>query len=235
MRQTEELQQSQRKNWRKYVVWGGCAVSSILIVCGVLSLSIERRVYGAIPNTLHEVLGIEWDHKYSLLSLVQVTGAAGGYDYLLMGTFALFVVVGPLLRSFLCILASICPCDNTSWARRILLASLEFVGAFCAWEVLVAAVGMVDLLMPSITSTVIMNPSCAEISRDGSCLSVEFDLLDSFSFVVVGGLALVVLANWGYGSRRMLIEAERQHFSSSDYELLGRGRLSSEAPLNTVL
>ena len=219
LRQTEELQQAR---WRKYVVWGGCAVTSILVVCGVLALSIERRVHGAIPNTLETVLGIEWDHKYSLLSLVQVTGAAGGYDYLLMGTFGLFIVIGPLLRVFLCILASTCPCDDSSSARRMLLAGIEFVGAFCAWEVLVAAVGMVDLLMPSITSTVILNPSCAAISTDGSCLSVEFDLLDSFTFVLLGGLGLVVLANWGYGSRRTLIEAQGQQQQLADYDLIGR-------------
>ena len=231
LRQTEERRQSRL---RKYAVWGGCGVTSILIICGVLCMSIERRVHGAVPQALEEVLGIEWNHKYSLLSLVQVTGAAGGYDYLLMGTFGLFIVLGPLLRSFLCILASLCHCHETSTARRILLASLEFVGAFCAWEVLVAAVGMVDLLMPSITSTVIINPDCAAISSDGSCLSVEFDLLDSFTFVLLGGLALVVLANVGYGSRRTLIEAEHQPTQASDYQLLGRGRLPSETRLLTA-
>uniref|UniRef100_A0A7S3KVC1 Paraquat-inducible protein A n=1 Tax=Amphora coffeiformis TaxID=265554 RepID=A0A7S3KVC1_9STRA len=232
LRQTEELQQSR---WRKFAVWGGCGVTSILVLFGVLSMSIERRVHGAVPNTLESVLGIEWDQKYSLLTLVQVTGAAGGYDYLLMGTFGLFMVVGPLLRALLCLLASICPCADTSCTRRILLASLEFVGAFCAWEVLVAAVGMVDLLMPSITSTVIMNPNCAAISTDGSCLSVEFDLLDSFTFVLLGGVALVTLANLGYGSRRMLIEAEQeQNQQFSDYVLLGAGRRPSDTRLLTA-
>ena len=209
-------------------------LTSFLVVCGVLTMSIERRVHGAIPNTLQAVLGIEWNHKYSLLSLVQVTGAAGGCDYLLMGTFALFIVIGPLLRVFLCILATICPCENPNRARRVLLASLEFVGAFCAWEVLVAAVGMVDLLMPSITSTVIMNPSCASVSQDGSCLSVEFDLLDSFTFVLVGGLALVILSNWGFESRRTLIEAEQQRQHSSDYVLLREDRVPSNAGLLTA-
>lgn len=233
MRQTEELEQYR---WHKYSVWSGSGVATILVVCGVLCFSIERRVHGAIPNTLHKVLGIEWDHKYSLLSLVRVTGAAGGYDYLLMGTFGLFMVLGPLLRVFLCVLASVCPCAASSRARRILLASLEFVGAFCAWEVLVAAVGMVDLLMPSITGTVILNPDCAAISPDGSCLSVEFVLLDSFTFVILGGLALVCLANLGYGSRRTLIEAERDHQedTAAHYHLLGRGRLPSETRLLTA-
>ena len=69
-----------------------------------------------------------------------------------------------------------------------------------------------------------MNPSCAAISTDGSCLSVEFDLMDSFTFVILGGLGLVVLANWGYGSRRTLIEAQQQQspVQSAEYDLIGR-------------
>jgi hypothetical protein len=218
IRQTEELEQSR---WRKYAVWGGCAVATILVTAGVWSMSIERRVYGAIPHTLQAVLGIEWDQKYSLMSLVKVTGAAKGYDYLLMGTFGLFMVVGPLIRVGLCVLASLCPCADSSRSRRVLLASMEFIGAFCAWEVLVAAVGMVDLLMPSITSTVILSPDCAQISPDGSCLSVEFDLLDPFVTVLLGGLVLVALANYGYGSRRHLVQQAAPPEDAARYNVVG--------------
>jgi hypothetical protein len=217
IRQTEELEQSR---WRKYAVWCGCVVATILVTAGVWSMSIERRVYGAIPHTLQSVLGIEWDQKYSLMSLVKVTGAAKGYDYLLMGTFGLFMVLGPLIRVGLCVLASLCPCASSSRARRALLASMEFIGAFCAWEVLVAAVGMVDLLMPSITSTVILSPDCAQISPDGSCLSVEFNLLDPFATVLLGGLVLVALANYGYGSRRHLVQGESPPDESARYDLV---------------
>ena len=217
IRQTEQRRQSRL---RQYAVWSGCGISAILVFCGVFSLSIERKVHGAIPHALEAVLGIQWNQKYSLLSLVKVTGAAGGYDYLLMGTFGLFIVLGPLIRVLLCIMASLCPCANSGWIRQFLLACLEFVGAFCAWEVLVAAVGMVDLLMPSITSTVILNPECAKVSSDGSCLSVEFDLLDSFTFVLIGGLSLIILANWGYGSRRAHLQAEDQSTEEAEYNAL---------------
>jgi hypothetical protein len=231
IRQTEELEQS---HWRKYAVWAGCGIASILVICGVFTMSIERKVHGAIPHALEAVLGIEWNQKYSLLSLVKVTGAAGGYDYLLMGTFGLFMVLGPLLRIFLCISASLCDCSETSWFRQMLLAFLEFVGAFCAWEVLVAAVGMVDLLMPSITSTVIINPDCAKVSADGSCLNVEFDLLDSFTFVIVGGLALIVLANLGFGSRRSRMENSETPSSSQQYSALGGNMMPRNSGLLTA-
>jgi hypothetical protein len=141
--------------------------------------------------------------------LVQTTGAAGGFDYLLMATFGLFVVVGPVIRAFLCVVAAL---TNTTSSRaknngrgKWLLSTIEFVGAFCAWEVFAAAVFMVNLLMPAITTTIIMKPECSELDPEsGSCLQVEFQLQDSFALLLIGGGTLLLfLANAKFGARNL--------------------------------
>ena len=63
--------------------------------------TMERLVYGAGPKLLHEILGVDWERGYSFQSLMWTTGAAGGWDYMLMGTFGLFCVVGPVVRAAL--------------------------------------------------------------------------------------------------------------------------------------
>jgi Paraquat-inducible protein A len=182
-----------------------------IVVAAVAYSTIARKVTGAIPQVLEKVLGVAWNRPYSLYSLVQTTGAAGGFDYLLMSTFGLFVVAGPVIRAILCVVAALtnttsatAAAATTSGSRRklLLLNSIEFVGAFCAWEVFAAAVFMVNLLMPAITSTIIMKPECAELDPEsGSCLQVEFQLQDSFALLLLGGALLLFLANTKFGAR----------------------------------
>jgi hypothetical protein len=62
---------------------------------------------------------------------------------------------------------------------------IDFIGPFCAWEVFTVAIVMVDMLMPSITATIVMDDRCAQISEDGTCLEVEFAILRSFLLVLV--------------------------------------------------
>jgi hypothetical protein len=74
------------------------------------------------------------------------------------------------------------------------LAAVEFIGAFCAWEVFVVAVLMVDLLMPAITSTIILDQRCSELTNDSTCLEVKFEMLYTFGWVVMGGVFLVLVS-----------------------------------------
>mmetsp|Transcript_6640 Transcript_6640/g.13713 ORF Transcript_6640/g.13713 Transcript_6640/m.13713 type:complete len:127 (-) Transcript_6640:161-541(-) len=54
---------------------------------------------------------------------------------------------------------------------------------------------MVQMLMPSITDTIIRNPACGTMSDDGSCLKIEFNLVPvAFSMVVIGGTTMVALS-----------------------------------------
>jgi hypothetical protein len=73
---------------------------------------------------------------------------------------------------------------------------------------------MVQMLMPSITDTIIRNPVCGQISDDGSCLQIEFNLVPiTFSLVIIGGFSLVGLS-W-IASGRAIDKGETTPFYNS--------------------
>jgi hypothetical protein len=173
------------------------AVASVMLVVLAVDLAtMERVVTGAGPKMLHDILQVNFQREYSLRSLMRVTGSAGGWDYLLMGTFSLFCVFGPVFRALLLLAISVM--DKSDRLRPMVgpVATLvNLVGAFCAWEVFVIAILMVDMLMPTITNTIINNPVCEQISDDGSCLQVEFNVLqNNFSLITVAGILLLSTA-----------------------------------------
>ena len=220
----ELIQSTQRRRSWSQMFYSAVQSCAVLILClvtigavgiGIGSNTIERNVHGAIPDVLRDILGIVWNRSYSLWTLVQTTGAAGGMDFMLMFTFGLFVIFGPASRALLCFLAWMVPLQGRK--RRKLLASIELVGAFCAWEVFAVAVGMVDMLMPAITSTVVMKPEvCSTISDDdGTCLQVNFDLQKSFAlWVVGGGLLLIAVSNLIFGASGRRPQQAPQSLSS---------------------
>jgi len=170
------------------------SVTAILIFYGIDVGTMERQVKGAGPMMLHDILGVDWDVDYSLRSLMWTTGAAGSWDYLLMGTFALFITLGPVVRAVL--LEMVALFYHCHRPVSVLSTLIKFVGPFCAWEVFGIAIIMTQLLMPMITNTIIDNPACASVSEDGSCLQVEFNILPySFSAIVVGWILLCSMSN----------------------------------------
>uniref|UniRef100_A0A7S1Y4K2 Paraquat-inducible protein A n=1 Tax=Grammatophora oceanica TaxID=210454 RepID=A0A7S1Y4K2_9STRA len=163
-----------------------------VVAIAILVPTMERRVHGAIPIMLGDILGVEWNKHYSLTSLMFTTGQFGGWDYMLMGTFALFMVFGPAFRSFLTFVAMAFPVKFSGFRKYVLQPAINFVGAFCAWEVFAVALIMVQLLMPTITATIINRKECSVVEgSNGQCLGVEFAIQDNFALVVIGGLLLV--------------------------------------------
>jgi hypothetical protein len=182
------------RNGRKrlFPFWLPLAAALTLVICHMAAEmpTMERMVYGAGPKLMYEVLGIDWQKPYSFQTLMWTTGAAGGWDYLLMGTFGLFCVVGPVVRAGLLFLVTVL--DLCCFSVSNLAVIVNFLGSFCAWEVFSIATLMVQMLMPSITDTIIRNKVCAQISDDGSCFKMEFNLVPvAFSMVIIGGFTLV--------------------------------------------
>jgi len=167
-------------------------ITALLVLLAAVLPTMERQVHGAGPYLLHEVLGIEWERTFSLYSLMEVTGEAGGPDYLLMGTFALFIIAGPLLRAVLCAINLLFPLSKK--AHGTLLYWINFLGAFCAWDVFFVAVFMINLEIPPITNTIVMRPECKQVSDDGSCLEVEFNLIGAFGTVLAGAALTLLIA-----------------------------------------
>jgi len=181
-------------------------VTLVAVYLGAEMPTMERLVYGAGPKLLHEILGVDWQRPYSFQTLMWTTGAAGGFDYMLMGTFGLFCVLGPVVRAVLLFLTVLL--DNCCVSVTNLAVIVNFLGSFCAWEVFSIATIMVQMLMPSITDTIIRNPACGSISDDGSCLKIEFNLVPiAFTMIVIGGTSMVGLS-WIATGRAMVDEKE---------------------------
>mmetsp|Transcript_4865 Transcript_4865/g.7360 ORF Transcript_4865/g.7360 Transcript_4865/m.7360 type:complete len:632 (+) Transcript_4865:529-2424(+) len=177
----------------------GAITSCVLIVFGILEDTMERTVPGSLPQLANEILGVEWEKPYSLWTLTEVVGAYKGPDYLLMGTFAFFIVLGPLLRTFIMTIDLIVPASKSQHKR--LMTIINFLGAFCAWEVFLVALFLVDMEMPTITNTIINDKDtdlCKilyQVGYDRSCLQIEFHVWNSFVLVILGGTALMQAAS----------------------------------------
>lgn len=179
--------------------WFSCTHAFFSLLVLILSIfatswiTLDRQVHGAVPMLLHQILGVEWSKSYSLRTLSATTGAAGGWDVLLMGTFSLFIVAGPIVRSSLCVLVHVLP--GRLLSTTTIQTFVDLIGAFCAWEVFVIAVAMICLLMPSITGTILMDSRCSQVDPSGSCFEVEFRVLRTFGLVLVAGVLLVLTSN----------------------------------------
>lgn len=113
-------------------------------------------------------------------------------------------------------------------------------------EVFAVAIVMVQMLMPSITNTIIQNKACKQISEDGSCLQVEFNILpESFWTIVTGGLlliafSLVAVNRWtdrGFDTLRTQTQGGRAMFSrvmasNHDYERISTDEQGTIDPLS---
>jgi hypothetical protein len=122
-------------------------------------------------------------------------------DRLLQGTFAWFCVAGPAARAGLCALALLCPAKILRRPGQppppLLLAAIDFVGAFCAVEVLVVAAYLVHALIPSTTATIVDLPQCAQIAPANStaaCFQVLLEPQPSFQWLGIGTVLLLVVA-----------------------------------------
>ena len=196
-----------------HVAWHMVSWMTLLVVIGAtLAITMERRVYGAIPMLLQETFDVVWTKQYNFIWLAYTTALAGQWDYLLMGTFVWFVIAGPILRAALCVIASRYNETSTMTddaivalyrTKRHLSTWIDFIGAFCAWEVFTVAVLMVDLLMPSITSTILIDPRCAQIistnttdsAKNSNCFEVEFDIVKNTFWMVIAGGAVLLLVS----------------------------------------
>jgi len=193
-----------RRVWsvQRYAVLCMVSVLAVVLVCaGVFYPSMERNVSGSLPQISGELLdgGVQWNKSYSMWELSKVTGAAGGADILLMGTFGFFCVLGPLLRGVICVIDLMVPASKSQHKR--LLTFINFLGAFCAWEVFLVALLLVDMEMPQLTNTIVDDrdtPVCKILHDSGnfsrSCFQVEYVTLSQFAFVMLGGSLLLLVS-----------------------------------------
>ena len=175
------------------VLWSIFSLAVLgLVLFASSSVTLERNVSGVLPNLLQDLLGVVWAESYSFVNLGWTM--RGGWDYLLMGTFCCFMILGPILRGALCTLVSCVRVGAPMVPIEFLHTIIDIVGAFCAWEVFTVAAVMVALVMPDMTATIITDPRCQLVAQDSdsSCLEVELDLNRLWKVVGSGILLFVV-------------------------------------------
>mmetsp|Transcript_12809 Transcript_12809/g.24847 ORF Transcript_12809/g.24847 Transcript_12809/m.24847 type:complete len:700 (+) Transcript_12809:355-2454(+) len=191
-----------RRVWsmRQYIwLTLGAFVAVGVVITGIFVQSMEREVLGSLPAVANKIIGVEWYRTYSLWTLTEVTGASGGADFLLMGTFGFFCVFGPILRALVTVIHLTVPGSKKQHSR--LMTVINFLGSFCAWEVFLVALFLVDVEMPPITSTIINSDDTKwcdilhEAGFDPACFQVEFNILKTFLLVVIGGTLLMFVTS----------------------------------------
>jgi hypothetical protein len=202
----------------------------VIVAVAVYTPSMERHVQGAIPMLLRDILNAQFNKVYSLQTLSDTTGAAGGMDLMLMATFSIFCVAGPLLRAVLIVILHMLQFNGNSEHIRIrvlLSKTVLFLGAFCAWEVFIVAMAMVEMLMPSITDTILNTPFCKHVSQGddhGSCLQVAFARTHIFYAVIVGFVFLVTMTEY----QQYVVKQERSAAGGVPYVVLNNNSPSGQ-------
>ena len=175
------------------------SLSSPPLVVFAVSLPVARRlVHGGGPALLRRALGTTWERDYSILSLVRTAGDAGGWDALLAATLGAFVAAGPLLRAS-CLALDAILASTPAWVgdasgiRSGLRSAIDALGAFCAWEVLLVAMVMIQHEMPGITDTIYQDDRCsaADPERGRACVDVRFDATNDVWAVAAAWLVLI--------------------------------------------
>jgi len=184
--------------FRSYVIL--CVVATtacVFTVWGSFAPTMIREVPGSLPEIINETLSYDFGQKYSMWTLTKVVGDKGGWDIFLMCLFGFFCLIGPIIRSAFCIIQLLVPL--TKKQHKINLHVIDFLGVFCALDVMFIALYLVDIEMPPITNTII-NPRahfCKILHSFGfseSCLEIEFHTIPEFSYVVLGWFALSITA-----------------------------------------
>jgi hypothetical protein len=175
-----------------------CLLGLAFAIGGVFLPTLERRAPGSIMNIVRDDLDVDFVRDFSIFNLVELTGVAGGPDYLLCFAFGLFVMFGPIFRGLVICLLALVPLPSRP--QRKLAFYTNTLGVFSGWDVLLVAFVLVRLEMPRITQGIVSPslPICRLLHQLGSepyCISIEFLFkFPQFLVLPVGAFCLVASA-----------------------------------------
>jgi len=175
-----------------------CVLALTCAILGAFLPMMRRRVPGSIMNIVRDDLEVDLTREYSILHLVELTGVAGGPDYLLCFAFGLFVLVGPIFRGFIICLLAFVPLPSRP--QRKLAFFTNTLGVFSGWDVLLVAFALVRLEMPRITQGIVSPslPICKllhQLGKEPYCISIEFLFIyPEFLIVPIATICLVFSA-----------------------------------------
>lgn len=127
----------------------------LVTIIGAFTLpAFERRVTGGVACLLEE-MGIDFTTRVSLISIPALVARGGGLDMMMAGTFALFILIAPVLRS-LSLLALLVLPMRRSTARWVHINSRRIV-AYTALDVMLIATPLIGVAFGPV-SEALLNP-----------------------------------------------------------------------------
>lgn len=152
------------------------AATLVVLLAALRAPLIRRVVTGSVSEALRE-FGVELNQSYSLLDLGWLSSRAGGMDYIMSGTFWIFVVIGPVARSVTLLVLLIVPLP-LSWQRMLHQAS-RHVSVFYALEVMAVAVPLLNSTISGLANGLLTTsslPQCILLNKQygvDSCLTID--------------------------------------------------------------
>ena len=125
-------------------------------VCGTFLNCSDAAAMAALRDR-----GFDFDGAYSLLDLARLAVGAGGWDYLLSGTFWLFIVLCPAARGVTLLALLLCPLRRRG-AMALHRAS-RALSYFYAHEVMIVGVPLLQITIGPLTKTLFterLTPPC---------------------------------------------------------------------------
>jgi len=127
--------------WRSFHVT--MVLVQLVMIIGTFSLpAFKRVVTGSLPALLSQA-GIDFEKHVSLLHLPGLVAQGGGLDYLMAGTFTIFIVIAPVLRSLTLLALLVVPMKPTT-ARWLHINSKRIV-AYTALDVMIIATPLIGV------------------------------------------------------------------------------------------
>ena len=134
----------------------------LVLTLGTFMLpAFERVVAGSLGKLLLSA-GIDFTSYISLWSLPKMTARRGGLDYLMAGTFTVFIIVGPLARSLTLLVLLLVPM-RVETARWLFVQSRRLV-AYTALDVMILATPLIGTAFGPMTKALVDKtsvPACA--------------------------------------------------------------------------
>jgi len=190
---------------------GGWLVHAMHVVLLIVLLAVllvsqfaptfKRVVGGGIPQFL-EVAGIDFDQEYNLWEIPRETAQEGGLDYLMAGSFLVFVLLAPILRVTSLLALLLLPLrletqrEIYTWSRRLV--------AFTATEVMLIATPLIGEAFGPISEKLVTAGTLAacrpletvfgDTSPGGShpCLRIDVKPLIGYWFKVAASVMMFV-------------------------------------------
>lgn len=182
----------------------GLVLLQLCVAASALFVPLFRRnVPGSLPAFLR-AHSIDFDATFSVVDVWILSSKGGGLDYLMVATFGIFLVLGPLIRPVSLLVLMLLPMTRRSQAS--LHALSKYVSVFYAYEVLLVAVPLISTAIGPLSKDLIngdtpvigdavCTPLSAKFNRPGDhrCLEIAVTAASGY-WVVVAAVGLYLLS-----------------------------------------